>query len=93
MIEIHTGEYADARTALRRKWCLRKISAIARYAAGMGLTVNAGHGLDYGNTAAVARIGSIQEISIGHAIVVRAVESGFGPAVREMVRIVKKNSG
>lgn len=93
IIELHTGEYAEAKSAIRRKACLRKIAVIARYASGIGLTVNAGHGLDYGNTGAVARIGSIEEISIGHAIVVRAVEIGFGPAVREMVKLVKKNSG
>jgi pyridoxine 5-phosphate synthase len=69
------------------------ISTTAKYAAGLGLTVNAGHGLDYKNTGAIARIGSIEEISIGHAIVVRAVEIGFGPAVREMVQLVKKNPG
>lgn len=93
IIELHTGEYAEAKSAGRRKACLRKIAVIARYASGMGLTVNAGHGLDYLNTGAVARIRSIEEISIGHAIVVRAVELGFGPAVREMVKLVKKNSG
>lgn len=93
MVEIHTGEYADARTDRRTTSCLGMISTTAKYAAGLGLTVNAGHGLDYKNTGAIARIGSIEEISIGHAIVVRAVEIGFGPAVREMVQLVKKNPG
>ena len=93
MVEIHTGEYADARTSGRTTSCLAMISMMAKYAAGLGLTVNAGHGLDYKNTVAISRIGSIEEISIGHAIVVRAVEIGFGPAVREMVQLVKKNPG
>jgi len=93
MVEIHTGEYADARTDGKRDTCLRKISAMAKYAAGLELTVNAGHGLDYRNTGEIARIGSIQEISIGHAIVVRAVEVGFGPAVREMVELITTAGG
>jgi len=93
MIEIHTGEYADARTVAKAASCLGKISAMAKYAAGAGLTVNAGHGLDYKNTREIARIGSIEEISIGHAIVVRAMEVGFGPAVSEMVQLITTAGG
>ena len=93
MIEIHTGEYADARTVAKATSCLGKISAVAKYAAGAGLTVNAGHGLDYKNTREIARIGSIEEISIGHAIVVRAMEVGFGPAVSEMVQLITTAGG
>ena len=50
----------------------------------MGLTVHAGHGLNYHNVQPVAAIPEIVELNIGHSIVARAVMSGFGPAVREM---------
>jgi pyridoxine 5-phosphate synthase len=52
--------------------------------------VNAGHGLDYGNIKPIAGIKEIEEVSIGHAIIVRAVFVGLEQAVREMVMLVKK---
>jgi pyridoxine 5-phosphate synthase len=56
----------------------------ARHAAGLGLVVNAGHGLDYHNTAEIVAIDPIAELNIGHSIVARALFVGIGEAVREM---------
>jgi pyridoxine 5-phosphate synthase len=56
----------------------------ARFGSRIGLTVHAGHGLNYHNVQPVAAIPEIVELNIGHSIVARAVMSGFGPAVREM---------
>ena len=89
MVELHTGEYADARTVAARRKLLAVIEEAARYGAGIGLGVNAGHGLDYANTAPVAAIREIEEVSIGHAVIVRAVSVGLEQAVREMARLVK----
>ncbi|MGA2624660.1 MAG: pyridoxine 5'-phosphate synthase [Bacteroidota bacterium] len=89
MIEIHTGEYANAQSGQRRKLLLRQIRSISKFAAGIGLGVNAGHGLDYENVKPVAGIQEIDEVSIGHAIMVRAVFVGLEEAVREMVKLVK----
>jgi pyridoxine 5-phosphate synthase len=90
MIEIHTGEYANAQSGQRRKLLLRQIRSISKFAAGIGLGVNAGHGLDYENVKPVAGIQEIDEVSIGHAIMVRAVFVGLEEAVREMVKLVKR---
>jgi pyridoxine 5-phosphate synthase len=90
LIEIHTGEYAEARTASRRKHHLHRIDNTARYARLLGLGVNAGHGLDYANIAPVVRIKDIEEVSIGYAIIVRAMAVGLESAVLEMVRLVKR---
>jgi pyridoxine 5-phosphate synthase len=87
MIELHTGEYAEARTPLRRKRSLRQIGEAARYARSLGLGVNAGHGLGYGNIAPVRRIREIEEVSIGYAVIARALEVGLERAVKEMVRL------
>ncbi len=87
-VELHTGQYAGARDprAVRRE--LEAVVAGAKYAHGLGLVVNAGHGLHYTNTAAVALIPEINELNIGHAIVARALAVGFPDAVREMKRLM-----
>ena len=88
MIEIHTGEYANGRTVAQRQRLLRGIKTIAKFARGLGLGVNAGHGLDYDNLRPISKIEEIEEVSIGHAVIVRAVAVGLENAVREMVRLV-----
>ena len=59
-------------------------AAAAAYAAGKGLHVNAGHGLNYENVQPIARLPHIRELNIGHSIVARAVFTGLAAAVREM---------
>jgi len=53
-----------------------------------GLIVHAGHGLNYDNVQAIAAIGEIVELNIGHAIVARSVMTGIGAAVAEMKRLM-----
>ncbi len=87
VVELHTGGYADAggdEQALE----LERIRAAAEYGAGLGLVVNAGHGLHYGNVAPIAEIPQIDELNIGHAIVARAVFDGLSTAVREMKQLM-----
>lgn len=82
-IELHTGAYADASGPSQAREFERLRSA-ARLAASLGLTVNAGHGLNYHNVAPVAAIAEIVELNIGHSIVARAIFDGLGKAVRDM---------
>ncbi len=89
MIEIHTGEYADAITSGARKKHLLKINAIAKYARTLELGVNAGHGLDYTNIKPIAAIKEIEEVSIGHAVIARAVFVGLENAVRQMKKLIR----
>ena len=89
MIEIHTGEYANARTERSRNRQLERIHAMAVFARKLGLGVNAGHGLDYENMKPVAKIREIEEVSIGHAVIVRALFVGIEGAVREMIELIK----
>ena len=88
-VELHTGRYCDAKTEDERdqEFNLIERSAAAAYAA--GLRVNAGHGLDYRNTSRVAALETIEELSIGHAIISRAVFVGLDQAVREMLALIK----
>ncbi len=92
MIEIHTGEYANARTRASRERELKKVVRMATMGRRLGLGVNAGHGLDYTNIREVASVKEIDEVSIGHAIIVRAVEVGLAEAVREMVGLIARGS-
>ncbi len=88
-IEIHTGTYCEARSAVARKAELEKIEACIREGARLELIVNAGHGLNYLNVQAVAALGGIEEFNIGHSIVSRAVFVGLERAVREMAALVR----
>jgi pyridoxine 5-phosphate synthase len=86
-VELHTGAYAEAHGAQRARE-LARLAEAARRAAGAGLVVNAGHGLDYHNVQAVAAIPELAELNIGHAIVARAITSGLPAAVAEMKRLM-----
>ncbi|MBP9595563.1 MAG: pyridoxine 5'-phosphate synthase [Fusobacteriaceae bacterium] len=87
-VEIHTGKYSDAINEIERKEELKNIEDATRAAKALGLKVNAGHGLDYKNVAAVARIKDIVELNIGHSIVARSVFVGLEQAVREMKALI-----
>lgn len=89
-VEIHTGKYCDALTDDSRDQEFQLIAAAAEEACRMGLRVNAGHGLNYQNTAPIAALESIDELSIGHAIISRAVFTGLDQAVREMLAIIRE---
>jgi pyridoxine 5-phosphate synthase len=83
VVELHTGAYAEATgSAAARE--LQRIRAAAERAASLGLTVHAGHGLNYLNVAPVAAITEIVELNIGHAIVAQALFDGFAGAVAKM---------
>ena len=88
-VELHTGRYCDAKTDAEqdREFGLIEESAAAAFA--QGLRVNAGHGLDYRNSARVAALDTITELSIGHAIISRAVFVGLDQAVREMLSVIR----
>lgn len=84
VIEIHTGHYADALDPAERAAQLERIRSAVRLGLGLGLQVNAGHGLNYHNVQAIAAIPGVRELNIGHAIIARALFTGLDQAVREM---------
>ena len=87
-IELHTGAYADAESDQAQAAELEKIVKGAAYADGLGLKVNAGHGLHYHNVQAIAAIPQIEELNIGHSIIARAVMQGLPDAVKEMKQLM-----
>ncbi|MDD4879744.1 MAG: pyridoxine 5'-phosphate synthase, partial [Candidatus Omnitrophica bacterium] len=88
-IELHTGEYSNAKDDHEKRVQLRKLTEAAGYALSIGLRVNAGHGLNYNNVRDVARIKGIEELNIGHSIISRAVLTGLDRAVKEMLALIK----
>ena len=92
VVELHTGRYADTEGPEQGAELERIIDA-ARYGHGLGLVINAGHGLHYQTVTPIARIPEIVELNIGHSIVSRAVFDGLGEAVAEMKRLMVKARG
>jgi pyridoxine 5-phosphate synthase len=88
MIELHTGRYAEAKTSRSQGECLKELVNAVRFAKTKGLRVFAGHGLNYSNCSAVARIKGIEELNIGYSIVCRSVMVGLAVAVRQMKELI-----
>jgi pyridoxine 5-phosphate synthase len=89
IIELHTGRYADAKTAKAQNKYYKELAAATHFAKAKGMTVNAGHGLNYNNVSRIAKIKGIEELNIGYAIVCRAVIVGLERAVKEMQALIK----
>lgn len=87
-IELHTGEYAGAKSEEEIERELERLKQAAAKAVTLGLRVNAGHGLNYRNVTPVASIPRVEELNIGHSIVSRAVLVGMERAVREMLALI-----
>lgn len=92
-VEIHTGTYCNALAGPAREQEFDLIRRAAEEASQIGLLVNAGHGLDYRNTAEIAALETIEELSIGHSIMSRAMFVGLDAAVREMLAIIRTANG
>lgn len=90
-IELHTGAYSRAFGKDREKEEFEKLKRATSLAHIIGLTVNAGHGLNYKNVSRMHEISGIHELNIGHSIISRAIFVGLDNAVKEMRDLVNKN--
>lgn len=86
-VEIHTGAYCDA-GGPRQAEELEAVRKAAAAAAGLGLEVHGGHGLNAANVAPIAAIQEIVELNIGHSIVARSIMVGMAQAVQEMKALI-----
>jgi pyridoxine 5-phosphate synthase len=87
-VELHTGTFAEAHTPMERADEFARLAEAARAAHHQELIVHAGHGVDYRNIIRLRTIPEIEEFSIGHAVIARAVLVGLERAVRDMVELV-----
>lgn len=83
VVELHTGSYAEGKPEE-----LQRLNHAAFHAAGMGLEVHAGHGLNYENVSAIAAIHPVVELNIGHFLIGEAVFVGLQESIREMRRLM-----
>jgi len=89
-IELHTGAYADAKSADDLNSELDRIVLASELAVNQGLTLNMGHGLTYRNVQPIADINGVYELNIGHSIMAHAMMVGMERAVREMKQLIDR---
>ncbi|MFA5093384.1 MAG: pyridoxine 5'-phosphate synthase [Candidatus Omnitrophota bacterium] len=89
IIEIHTGKYASAKNIREKTKYLNQIKAAVKCAQSIGLSVSAGHGLNYANAKAIAQIKGIKELNIGYSIIGKALYIGLYQAVKQMRELIK----
>jgi len=88
-VELHTGKYADERNEKKQHQEFLRIARGIRQALRLGLRVNIGHGLNYQNVLPFRALAGIEDYSIGHSIISRAVLVGLDRAVREMKSLIQ----
>ena len=89
IVEIHTGHYCEARSEAEAEERFERIAKSVQFSSELDLNISAGHGLNYVNIKRFRSLPKIEEYSIGHSIVARAVLVGFDRAVRQMVALVR----
>ncbi|MBL4575776.1 MAG: pyridoxine 5'-phosphate synthase [Opitutaceae bacterium] len=90
-IELYTESFASSFGTERGVDILKDFSAAALHAQKIGLGVNAGHDLDLKNLSTFLQIPSILEVSIGHALIVEAIDMGFEQTVRSYIQVIEKS--
>ncbi|MDB6016837.1 MAG: Pyridoxine 5-phosphate synthase [Pedosphaera sp.] len=93
-VELHTGAFAEHFNQKQaRNVELERLVAAAKQAHGLGLKVNAGHGLNYQNLAVLHVVPHLVELNIGHSIISRSITTGLSTAVQEMLRLMEGYRG
>lgn len=88
IIEFHTGAYCNA-SGSDRAAELEKIAGSCEYAAKLGITCHAGHGLDYDTVPDIVKIPQIEELNIGHFLIAESVFEGLPEVIRKMKRVIE----
>ena len=83
-IELYTGPYAAACNdeVQRSNLVYEQYHAAAQHATEIGLGVNAGHDLNLDNLVTFSKVPGLQEVSIGHALIIDALDMGLYRAVQ-----------
>lgn len=89
IVELHTGVYCDAKTSKKRHQEFIKMVDAVKLAHKLNLNVKAGHGLCYKTIKAFRGLAEIDEFSIGHSLISRAVLTGMEKAVKEMIDLIR----
>jgi pyridoxine 5-phosphate synthase len=87
-IEFHTGEYANSLEA-QEQYFLEELDAVIKYSKAKGISIRAGHGLNFDKTKKLIKLKWIEELNIGHFIIGESVFQGLASVVKEMKEIIK----
>ena len=92
VVELHHGAWCLAvrERSPRADTLLARLRDGASMAAGLGLEVHAGHGIDYETVGPIAAIGEVAELNIGHFLIGEAIFAGLDPAIRRMRELMDK---
>ena len=88
LVEIHTATYCDAKSAQKRHQAFLNIVDAVKLAHKLKFSVKVGRGLCYKTVKAFKKIDEIDEFSIGHSIISRAVLIGMQAAVADMRSLI-----
>jgi pyridoxine 5-phosphate synthase len=88
LVELQTTVYGDAKTAQKRHRAFLHIVDAVKLAHKLKFSVKAGRGLCYKTIKAFQKIDEIDEFSIGHSIISRAVLVGIRTAVADMKKLI-----
>ncbi len=88
VVELHTGAYANAYPTNQRAEEFERLRKGCELAHELGITVNAGHGINYVNIEEVKTLPHLHELNIGHSIISRSLFKGVHEAVTEMKRLM-----
>jgi pyridoxine 5-phosphate synthase len=89
-VELYTEPFARAfeQGAAAARESFQRYVAAAELAHSLGLGINAGHDLDLDNLVIFRGLPHLDEVSIGHAIISRAVFVGLARVVGEYVQVL-----
>lgn len=87
-VEFHTGTYANVSERRKMAHELHRLKKSVVLARELSLTAHAGHGLDYRNVRAIAKIKGLEELNIGYSIITQSLWVGLEKAVRQMRRLI-----
>ena len=88
LIEIHTGKFAK-NISEGSEDVINEVANIVKSAKNMNLLVNAGHDLNLENLNYLVMMSSINEVSIGHAIIVDSLHYGFEETIKKYIKIIR----
>ena len=88
IIEIHTGKFSKA-IEKNDESVLLEIKSIVDLALRKNLKINAGHDLNLNNLHYLVQMGNINEVSIGHAIIIDSLHYGFEETISKYLDIIR----
>jgi len=89
LIEIHTGKFSKG-IDVNDMSVVDEIKKIIDHAQNNNLLINAGHDLNLNNLNYLVEIGNINEVSIGHAIIIDSLHYGFEKTISKYLNIIGK---